>query len=172
MSGNCKFCTILEPPHLGLLPAMNWVRKGMLRLSLKSIFRSTDIDDFRGISVTPVIARAFERTVYNIFNRRDIASRLGANQFAYKTGGSYTNALVKMQHDISRALDNPRNKAVRLFTMDLSKAFDNVNHHLLAEKQKISPMSPHIVKLYGSLLSGRKQRLVQRGTVCDWMYGQ
>ena len=65
----------------------NWVRKGILRLSLKSIFRSTDSEDFRGISVTPVIARAFERTVYNIFSRRDIESRLGANKFAYRTGG-------------------------------------------------------------------------------------
>ena len=113
----------------------NWVRKGMLCLSLKSIFRSTDSEDFRGSSVTSVIERAFERTVYNIFNRRDIESRLGANQFPYRTGGSCTNAVVKMQHDISGALDNPRIKAVRLFTMDFSKAFDNVNHHILAEKK-------------------------------------
>ena len=125
----------------------NWVRKGMLCLSLKSIFPSTESVDFRGISVASVIERAFERTVYNIFNRRDIESRLGANQFPYKTGGSCTNAVVKMQHDISGALDNPRNKAVRLFTMDFSKAFNNVNHHILAEKQKKNPMSPHVVKL-------------------------
>ena len=31
-------------------------------------------EDFRGISVTLVIARAFERTVYNIFNKTDMAS--------------------------------------------------------------------------------------------------
>ena len=106
----------------------NWVRKGMLCLSLKSIFRSTDSEDFRGISVTPVIARAFERTIYNIFNKRDIESRLDTNQFAYRTSGSCTKTLIKMQHKISSALDNPRNKAireVRLFTMDFSKAFDN-----------------------------------------------
>ena len=66
-------------------------------------------------------------------------SRLGANQFPYRTGGSCTNAVVKMQHDISGALDNPRNKAVGLFTMDYSKVFDNVNHHILAKKQKNKP---------------------------------
>jgi len=106
----------------------NWGRKGILRLSLKSIFRSTDSEDFRGISVTPVKARGFERTIYNIFNKRDIESRLDANQFAYRTSGSCTKTLIKMQHEISSALDNPRNKAVRevrLFTMDFSKAFDN-----------------------------------------------
>ena len=58
----------------------NWRRKGILRLSLKSIFRSTDSEDFRGISVTPVKARGFERTIYNIFNKRDIESRLDCLQ--------------------------------------------------------------------------------------------
>ena len=120
----------------------NWVRKGMLCLSLKSIFRSTDSVDFRGISVTSVIERAFERAVYNIFNRRDMESRLGANQFPYRTGGRCTDAVVKMQHDISGALDNPRNKALGLFTTDYSKALDNVNHHILAKKQKNKPNEP------------------------------
>ena len=54
-------------------------------------------EDFRGISVTPVIAQAFERTGYNIFINTDMASRLGANQFAYRTGGSWSNALIEMQ---------------------------------------------------------------------------
>ena len=136
MSGNCKFCTILEPPHLGLLSRGHELGKEGNVMPLAKV----DSVDFRGSSVTSVIERAFERTVYNIFNRRDIESRLGANQFPYKTGGSCTNAVVKMQHDISGALDNPRNKAVRLFTMDFSKAFDNVNHHILTEeKQKNKP---------------------------------
>ena len=54
-------------------------------------------EDFRGISLTPVIARAFDRTVYNLFNKRDIESRLGPNQFACRTGGSCANALIKIQ---------------------------------------------------------------------------
>ena len=106
----------------------NCGRKGILRLSLKSIFRSTDSEDFRGISVTSVKARGFERTIYNIFNKRDIESRLDANQFSYRTSGSCTKTVIKMQREISSTLDNLRNKAVRevrLFTMDFSKAFDN-----------------------------------------------
>ena len=34
---------------------------------------------------------------------------------------------------------------------------------------KVSPLSPHMVNWYISFLSGRKQRLVYNGTVCDWM---
>ena len=74
-----------------------------------------------------------------------------------------------MQHEILRALENPCNNAVCLFTMDFSKAFDNVNHHLLAEKLKVSPLSPHMVYWYIGFLFDREQSLVFNGTVCDWM---
>ena len=131
----------------------NWGRKGILRLSLKSIFRSTDSENFRGISVTPVIARAFERTIYNIFNKRDIEARLDANQFAHRTSGSCTKTLIKMQHEISSALDNPRNKAVRevcLFTMTSPRL----------SMMKNRPNETPVVKSYSSFLSDRKQKLV------------
>ena len=65
-------------------------------------------------------------------------------------------------------LDDSRNKAVRLFTMDFSKAFDNVRHHLLAEKLKNSPLSPHLVNWYLNFLSDRKQRVLCNGMVCEW----
>ena len=104
--------------------------------------------DFRGISVTSVIARGFERVVYSTFCKEDIEKYLGPDQFAYRSGGSFTNALVMMQHRLLAAFDDSRNKAVRLFTMGFSKAFDNVRHHLLAEKLKNSPLSPHLVNWY------------------------
>ena len=53
--------------------------------------------DFRGINVTPVIARTFERTVHNIFNKRCMEEYLNNSQFAYRSGGSCANALLKMQ---------------------------------------------------------------------------
>lgn len=124
--------------------------------------------DFRGINITPVIARAFERVVYNTFNKKDTEAYLCQNQFAYRPGGSCINALLKMQYNILNALDNPRNKAVRLFAMDFSKAFDNVKHHLLAEKMKTSPLSPHMVNWYIGFLSNRRQRVLYNGMVSEW----
>ena len=53
--------------------------------------------------------------------------------------------------------------------MDFSKAFDNVNHHLLEEKMKTSPLCPYLVNWYISFLSGRKQRVVYNGITCKWM---
>lgn len=68
----------------------------------------------------------FERIVYNTFNKKEVEAYLCPNQFAYHKGGSLSciNALLK----ILGALDNTGNKGVRLFTMDFSKAFENVRH--------------------------------------------
>ena len=74
-----------------------------------------------------------------------------------------------MQHGILSALDNPFNKAVRPFNMDFSKAFDYVNHHLLADKLKVRPLSTHMVNWYKSFPSDKKKRLVYSGSVCDWL---
>ena len=75
------------------------------------------------------------------------------NQFAYRTGGSCTNALLKIQHEFLQALDSNDNRAVRLFTMDFSKAFDSVKHNLLIEKQtNTEPFKPYIVNWHVSFL--------------------
>ena len=87
---------------------------------------SKENGDLRGISVTPVIARAFERAVYNIHVRRVLEDHLGSNQFAYTEGGNCTSALLTIQHQICKYLDDNNCKAVRLVTMDFSKAFDSV----------------------------------------------
>ena len=125
--------------------------------------------DFRGINVTSVIACVFERVMYNVFNEKDLEAYLGKNQFAYRSGGSCINAPLKMQYDILSALDNPKNKAVQLVTMDFSKAFDNVNHDHLVDKMKTSPLCPYLVNWYTSFLSGRKQRVVYAGITCKLM---
>ena len=124
--------------------------------------------DFRGINVTPVIARCFERTVHYIFNKNCTEDFLNDSQFAYRKGGSCVNALLKMQHSFLAALDKKDTLAVRMFTMDFSKAFDNVKHHLLVEKLKDSPLNPYIVNWFVSFLANRRQRVIYNGVLSEW----
>ena len=70
--------------------------------------------DYRGINITPVTARAFERSVYNIYARDTVEQHLSSTQFAYRTGGSCIDALLSMQHTVYCYLDDPKCKAVRL----------------------------------------------------------
>ena len=124
--------------------------------------------DFRGINITPVIARVFERVVYNAHATNTIESNLSRTQFAYRQGGNCTNALLSIQYQVCKYLDNTNCKAVRLFTMDFSKAFDSVKHSLLSAKLKDLPLSPYIINWYQSFLVDRKQRISSNNYIGDW----
>ena len=89
--------------------------------------------DYRGINATyPIIAHAFEKSVYNIHAWGTVEQHLSSTHFAYRTGGSCIDALLCMQHTVCCYLDDPKCKAVRLFAMDFSKAFDSVNCRFLS----------------------------------------
>ena len=101
--------------------------------------------DFRGINVTPVIARAVERAVYQSHANYEIENFLSQTQFTYREGGSCTKALLTIQHKVLKYVETKNCKAVRLFSMDFSKAFDSVRHVLLSEKLKTVPLSPYVI---------------------------
>ena len=124
--------------------------------------------DFRGINVTPVIARALEKAVYRIHAQRPVEEQLLDSQFAYREGGSCTNALLLIQNKICKFLDDPKCKAVRMFAMDFSKAFDSVSHQILAEKLKSLPLNPYIINWWLGFLRDRKQRVIFCSSVCNW----
>ena len=104
-----------------------------------------DMSDYRGNNIAPVIARAFDKCVYNTHARYAMEENLSPTQFAYRQGGSRKNALLAMQHFRYEYLDDPNCVAVRLFAMDFSKAFDSVRHDHLSTKLKQLSLGPHII---------------------------
>ena len=127
--------------------------------------------DCRGINVTPVIARAFEKVVYRTHVRRAVEESLSPTQFAYRQGGNYMNASISIQHHVYKYLDNQDCNAVRIFTMDFSKAFDSPNHSILSAELKQLPLSPCIISWYHSILLERQQRVSSGNHVCTWEAG-
>ena len=83
-------------------------------------------------------------------------------------GGNCTDALLSIQHRTNSYLDNPDCKAVRLFAMDFSKAFDSVKHELLASKLKKLPLNPYITNWYLNFLKDRKQRVCCKRVSMGW----
>ena len=124
--------------------------------------------DFRGINVTPVIARCFETTVYNYFSKKAFEENLASNQNAYRDGCNCTDALIDIENNYIKALDDKDCTCVRIFAMDFLKAFDNVKHSLLGRKLKSLNMDPYIVNWYLRFLKDRYQKLVFRGTTYQW----
>ena len=105
-----------------------------------------------------MIARALERVVYNTHVTRDMEDHLRSSQFAYREDGNCTSAFLTIQHQICKYLYD---KAVRLFTMDFSKAFNSVKHNLLSTKLKR-------LHVYHSNLSARQQRILSGHYHCRW----
>ena len=73
--------------------------------------------DFRGINITPVIARAFEKVVYKAYVKNIVESSLSPTKFAYREGGSCTGALLTMQHEILKSLDQTIQRILKLMTL-------------------------------------------------------
>ena len=116
--------------------------------------------DYRSINVTPVIARLFEKVVYHTQAKSVIENILSHTQFAYRQAGNCTNALLAIQHQTYKYLDSSDCSAVRIFTMDFSKAFDFVNHTILSAKLKQLPLNPYIINWYQSFLYAGQQRVI------------
>ena len=126
--------------------------------------------DYRGINVTPVITSAFEKIAYKTHVKNIVEDHLSVNQFAYREGGNCTDALLSIQHKILSESDDSKCKAVRLFPMDfIVKAFDSIKHNALFTKLKLLPLNEYILNWYLSFLKHRKQRIVVKDIVCDWI---
>ena len=83
---------------------------------------------------------------YISLHARDVVEeKLTVSQFAYREGGSCTDALIAIQHAVNQYLDDPQCTAVRLYAMDFSKAFDSVKYDLLSVKLKQLGLSPYII---------------------------
>ena len=113
-------------------------------------------DELRPISLLPVVSKVFERILL-----RDMKSRLtetcGSKQFAYRTFGSTTSALIAIHDTVTKMLDEGDSSAVRLTQFDLSKAFDRLSHCLLIEHLHKCGLPNGFIKWCRSYLQDRLQ---------------
>lgn len=90
-------------------------------------------ENYRPITLLSSFSKIFEKCAVNrltsFFEKYELFNK---NQFGFKKGSSTTDALTKFINMICENLDNS-NKCIGLF-LDLSKAFDLVNHTVLLNK--------------------------------------
>ena len=92
--------------------------------------RDPKLGDFRPISLLSGISKIFERLVL-----RNVAAQLfqcyGRHQHAYRPLSSTATALTEICEHITHSLDLEKISHVNIFCLDLSKAFDKLQHHRL-----------------------------------------
>lgn len=126
------------------------------------------LNNYRPISKLCILAKLLERLVgeqlKEFLNINDILSPF---QSGFRKQHSAISAALKMINDIAGALDNRKICAV-LF-IDLSKAFDTVDHGILVNSLVSIGLSKRSVDWFANYLSGRTQSVRKTGSVSSFL---
>ena len=125
--------------------------------------------DFRPISLLPILSKIFEKVIVKKFILPFISERIDHSQFAYvsRPGSGVTSALVLAYHKVVEFLDKSSG-AVRLLSVDFSKAFDKLLHSRIISACVDFQLPPFVIKWIISFLSCRKQRVFVNGRTSTW----
>ena len=120
--------------------------------------------NYRQLSILPSLSKVFERLVHNRASPY-FENILHKFVFAYRKFHGCDTALLCLTENWKRELDNQ--KIVGLVSMDLSKAFDMLQHELIMNKLR-QFADEDTCRLLESYLTGRRQRVKLGGEHSSW----
>ncbi len=139
--------------HTGIFPDKLKIAK------INPIFKKGDetlFTNYRPISLLPTISKVFEKVlfqqVYDYFQEKKL---LYSSQYGFRTGHSIEHAAIELIDRIIIKMDK-MDTPVGIF-IDLSKAFDTLDHDILLQKLKYYGFDDIALKLMESYLKGRQQ---------------
>ena len=137
----------------------------MKKLGLDFLFKN-----FRPVSNLPYVSKLTEKAVIVQWNYHTESNELLPEKAStYRRDHSTETALVKVQSDMFAAMDNQH--VTLLVMLDLSAAFDSVNHEMLLNTMASRfGISGTILDWVRSYLDGRKQRVIVHNAMSEEMY--
>ena len=117
------------------------------------------------MSLTPIVSKVFERTMYNEINQY-INNFLSPYLFGFRKGHNTEQCLVAMFELWRKAIDNK--KVAGGVLTDLSKAFDCLNHKLLIAKMEAYGFDNSALSYIYNYLKDRKQRTKVDNSYSSW----
>ena len=112
-------------------------------------------ENYRPVSIIPVMSKILERCLYHQIYK-NISNTLSRHQMVYRKGYSFQHSLIVIFEKQKENLDKG-GKCGGLF-VDLSKAFDCLQHDLLLTKLNAHGFDYKSLKVLASFLSNRKCR--------------
>ena len=116
----------------------------------------TQADNYRPISLLPAISKIIEQAIFNqittYFNTNKLFHN---NQYGFRKEHSTELAALEVIDRITCNMDN--GKIPFIIHLDLSKAFDTLDHNILIEKLKFYGLTQSALTLLKSYLHERKQ---------------
>ena len=123
---------------------------------------SHHFNNYRPISILPSISKVLERIIYNrIFDFISKHNILCSNQYGFRPNRTTHMALNDFYTKVTEDLDNKLH-SIGIF-LDLSKAFDTLNHSILINKLSLYGIRGVANQWISNYLSNRKQFVVFNG---------
>ena len=138
-------------------------------IPLPKVKNAKEIKHIRGISVTSIVARLFEKVIYRRWISTNILLRGDPLQFAYKKKLSTMDYLLVLQFLVLQSLDSSHVDGIHITAVDFSMAFDGVNQEMAAQQYEKFIDSPFISKWLYNFTVDRTQRLIWKDKPCEFL---
>ncbi len=144
-------------PELWKIARVNPIHKSGLK---------TSEENYRPISILPIISKICERHIHlNLMSWLQQYHLLLNNQSAYIKNHSCVTTLIDIIDTLLLNMDKGNSNGLLL--LDLSKAFDLIDHNLLIRKLKVYGLSQSSLDWFNSYLSERKQVVSANGALSN-----
>lgn len=126
----------------------------------------TDIVNYRPISKLCIIAKVFERVIYNqVYNA--LKNSFSSVQHGFLKGRSTVTNLILLNDFITAAMDN--GEQVDVVYTDYSKAFDRIDHNILIARLNSMGIRGDLLRWFTSYLENRSQAVVLNNYISSWV---
>ena len=123
---------------------------------------ANDVQNYRPISILPVMSKIMEKLMYkrllSFLNRQHFFYKY---QFGFRKNHSTSHATALLAENICKAFEK-KQTTIGVF-LDLSKAFDTIDHRILLAKLQHYGVRGLPLKLFQSYLTNRSQQVLVNG---------
>ena len=155
---NQSLCTGIFPDLLKIAKVLPFFKKADPHI----------FDNYRPISLLPTISKVFEKIVYKqIYNYFQTNKLFYIHQYGFRDQHSTELAALELTDRITNHMDN-RKIPIAIF-LDLSKAFDTLDHSILISKLNYYGIKGPALLWFKSYLSGRRQYVDFDGSASSYL---
>ena len=124
------------------------------------------VENYRPISVLPVLSKVLEKVVYTqLCAHLDQLNYIYPHQYGFRRGHNTAQVIAQVNNWVLESMD--KGKITGLLFVDISKAFDSINHKVLLGKLENAALSRKALKWFHSYLVDRKQSVLVNGEMSD-----
>ncbi|XP_073802844.1 uncharacterized protein [Danio rerio] len=149
----------------GLFPT-SFKQASVTPLLKKPNLDHTLLENYRPVSLLPFMAKILEKVVFNqVLDFLTQNNLMDNKQSGFKKGHSTETALLSVVEDLRLAKADSKSSV--LILLDLSAAFDTVNHQILLSTLESLGVAGTVIQWFRSYLTDRSFRVSWRGEVSN-----